>query len=110
MQYISRSIVSDTKPTEPGGCFLSSISEQAAFCGANGMEYVREYSMRFPETLVVWITDDKYFAGEAIRRRIYDFIVRPYDGQCFRETAIKLASEPGKNGAVSKVIGGTPTL
>ncbi len=81
-----------------------------AFRGANGMEYVREYSMRFPKTLVVWITDDKYFAGEAIRRHICDFIVRPYDRERFRETAIKLASELGKNGAVSKVIGGTPTL
>ncbi len=24
--------MSDTKPPEPGGCFLSSISEQAVFC------------------------------------------------------------------------------
>ena len=57
-----------------------------ALNGARGMELVLEYSRRFDMTLVVWITDDPYFAGTAIREHIYDFIERPYDDDRLRET------------------------
>ena len=57
-----------------------------ALNGARGMELVLEYSRRFDMTLVVWITDDPYFAGTAIRQHIYDFIERPYDDETLRET------------------------
>ena len=54
-----------------------------ALNGARGMELVLEYSRRFDMTLVVWITDDPYFAGTAIRQHIYDFIERPYNPQLY---------------------------
>jgi len=60
--------------------------------GAKGMELVREYRERYPDMPVVWITDDAYFAGTAIRSHVFDFIVRPYDTARFRETAEQLAS------------------
>ena len=50
-----------------------------ALGGAQGMELVLEYSRRFYDTRLIWITDDSYFAGTAIRHHIYDFIQRPYD-------------------------------
>ena len=47
--------------------------------GAEGMEVVLEYSQRFEETQIIWVTSDSYFAGMAMRNHIYDFIVRPYE-------------------------------
>ena len=52
-----------------------------ALNGAQGMELVLEYSRTFDDTHVIWITDDPYFAGTAIRQHIYDFIERPYDSE-----------------------------
>ncbi len=57
-----------------------------ALNGAQGMELALEYSRRFDMTLLIWITDDPYFAGTAIRQHIYDFIERPYDDGKLRET------------------------
>lgn len=54
--------------------------------GAQGMELVWEYRKRFGGALVVWITDDPYFAGVAIRTHIFDFIVRPVTEIRFRES------------------------
>ncbi|MCR4720429.1 MAG: hypothetical protein K5655_01755, partial [Lachnospiraceae bacterium] len=50
-----------------------------ALDGAEGMEVVREYTLRFPKTRVIWISNDPYFAGAALRNHIYDFITRPVD-------------------------------
>lgn len=57
-----------------------------ALNGAQGMELALEYSRRFDMTLLIWITDDPYFAGTAIRQHIYDFIERPYDDGKLLET------------------------
>ena len=38
--------------------------------GAQGMELVCAYRERFGDALVIWITDDPYFAGVAIRTHI----------------------------------------
>lgn len=54
--------------------------------GAEGMELVCRYRELYGNTLVAWITDDGYFAGMAIRLHIFDFIVRPLEGQRFRES------------------------
>ncbi len=53
--------------------------------GAEGMEAVRQQRERHPESLVIWITGDRYFAGEAIRRRVFDFILRPLEEERFRQ-------------------------
>lgn len=53
--------------------------------GALGMELVCKYRELYGNTLVIWITDDPYFAGVAIRTHIFDFIVRPFQGARFRE-------------------------
>jgi len=58
--------------------------------GAQGMELVCAYRERFGDTLVVWITDDPYFAGIAIRTHIFDFIVRPFKKTRFQETVRNL--------------------
>ncbi|MBR4341765.1 MAG: hypothetical protein IKP88_03470 [Lachnospiraceae bacterium] len=47
--------------------------------GAEGMEVVMEYNQRFKNTELIWISDDEYFAGVAMRAHIHDFIVRPYE-------------------------------
>ena len=48
-----------------------------ALPGAEGMEAVLGIRERFPRMLVIWITDDKYFAGMAMRCHIHDFLLRP---------------------------------
>ena len=50
-----------------------------ALDGARGMNEVNEWAGRFPSSRVIWITDDKEFAGIAIQKHISDFIVRPFD-------------------------------
>ena len=47
--------------------------------GAEGMEVVLEYAQRFPDTNVIWVTSDPYFAGMAMRHHIFDFIERPFE-------------------------------
>ena len=54
--------------------------------GAEGMEVVLEYTERFVDTNIIWITSDPFFAGTAIRRHIYDFIKRPYDEERVRKS------------------------
>ena len=47
--------------------------------GAEGMEVVLEYSKRFPDANIIWVTSDRYFAGTAMRSRVCDFVERPYE-------------------------------
>ena len=42
-----------------------------ALDGARGMETVLECSSRYPQAMIVWVTDDEYFARMAIRRHIF---------------------------------------
>lgn len=58
--------------------------------GALGMELVCKYRELYGSTLVIWITDDSYFAGVAIRTRIFDFIVRPFEETRFREAVRRI--------------------
>ena len=58
----------------------------AALDGAKGMEIVLEWSKRYRHSQIIWITSDPDFAGMAIRRHIYDFIVRPCCDERFRES------------------------
>ena len=67
-----------------------------ALNGAQGMELVLEYSRRFGDTLVIWITDDPYFAGTAIRQHIYEFLERPYDDFRLRGTIKKAVQRAEK--------------
>lgn len=53
--------------------------------GALGMEIVCKYRELYGNTLVIWITDDRYFAGVAIRAHIFGFLVRPFTELQFRE-------------------------
>ena len=70
-----------------------------ALNGAQGMELVLEYSRRFGDTLVIWITDDPYFAGTAIRQHIYEFLERPYDDVRLRGTIKKAIQRAAKKGS-----------
>ena len=69
-----------------------------ALNGAQGMELVLEYSRRFYDTRIIWITDDPYFAGTAIRQHIYDFFQRPYDDAQLANTVREAVQKcPNKN-------------
>ena len=69
-----------------------------ALNGAEGMEVMLEYVQRFPDTSIIWITDDPFFAGIALRNHIYDFIERPY-AQDRLEQSIRdvIANSPNRN-------------
>ena len=41
-----------------------------ALKGAEGMEVMLAYAERFPDTNIIWITDDPFFAGIALRNHI----------------------------------------
>lgn len=58
--------------------------------GAQGMEYVCKYRELYGSTLVVWITDDRYFAGVAVRTHTFGFIVRPFEEPQLRETVRRI--------------------
>ena len=60
---------------------------------ALGMETVLEYSSRYPQAMIVWVTDDRYFARMAIRRHIFDFIPRPLTEERFLETIRNVAAQ-----------------
>lgn len=63
--------------------------------GARGMETVIECSSRYPRAMIVWVTDDEYFARMAIRRHIFDFILRPLTEERFSETVRNAAVQRG---------------
>lgn len=63
--------------------------------GAQGMETVLECSNRYPRAVIVWVTDDEYFARMAIRRHIFDFILRPLTEERFSETVRNAAVQRG---------------
>ncbi|MCR4658649.1 MAG: hypothetical protein K5770_20830 [Lachnospiraceae bacterium] len=54
--------------------------------GAKGMNTVVEWSDRYPDTQVIWITGDGDFASVAFQKHISGFIVRPYEASMFRKT------------------------
>lgn len=47
-----------------------------AINGAEGMETMLELDERFPDTQIIWVTDDKHFAGMALRKHISGFVLR----------------------------------
>ncbi len=66
--------------------------------GAEGMEVVKEYSERYSDSQIIWITADEYFAAMAMRLHIYDFIKSPYDLERVEDSfkqALKV--NPGRN-------------
>ncbi len=72
--------------------FIDSDLAVITLDGALGMETMLEYSNRYPQAMIVWITDDKYFARMAIRRHIFDFIPRPLTEERFLETVRNAAA------------------
>ena len=56
-----------------------------ALNGAMGMEIMQTSQSRHPACRIIWITDDQYFGRTAIRNHIFDFIVRPYPDNRYRE-------------------------
>lgn len=96
---LSRQLVGkipDAQPChiEPDGNFHFMDSELAVITldGALGMETMLEYRSRYPESMIVWVTDDQYFARMAIRYHIFDFILRPLTEERFSETIQNVAA------------------
>ena len=54
--------------------------------GARGMNTVLEWSERYPNTGIIWLTSDADFVKTAFRRHLSDFLVRPFDEGAFRES------------------------
>ena len=75
--------------------FLDSDMIVVALDGARGIETVLECSSRYPQAIIVWVTDDEYFARMAIRRHIFDFIPRPLTEERFLETVRNAAVQWG---------------
>ena len=66
--------------------------------GAEGMEVVLEYSQRYKNSRLIWISDDEHFAGTALRAHIYDFIVRPYEKDVISKSILEaIKTSPGRN-------------
>lgn len=53
--------------------------------GARGMNTVLEWSERYPNTGIIWLTSDPYFARIAFQRHLSGFLVRPFHEAEFRE-------------------------
>jgi DNA-binding NtrC family response regulator len=68
-----------------------------ALDGAKGMNEVTEWVGRFPDSKIVWITDDRDFAGVAIQKHICDFIVRPFNEERIKESLRSAVSESSRN-------------
>lgn len=55
--------------------------------GARGMNEVLDWSERYPNTGIVWITSDPDFVNTAFRRHLSGFLTRPFNEDEFREAA-----------------------
>lgn len=56
-----------------------------AFPGAYGLETMVYFRDHHAETKVIWIAEDKYFGGVAMRYKVADFLVKPISEIRFRE-------------------------
>ena len=65
-----------------------------ALDGAKGLNEVTEWADR-TKTRIVWITDDKEFAGVAIRKHVSDFIIRPYTEERIKESVTGIIKDCG---------------
>lgn len=59
--------------------------EVVAINGARGMEIVLDHRGRekLKQSKLIWITDDAYFAGAAIREEVFCFILCPFSKDAF---------------------------
>ena len=53
------------------------------------------YAQRFPDTNIIWITDDPFFAGIALRKHIYDFMYAEISSAVKGKSVLELATGPG---------------
>lgn len=63
--------------------------EIIAINGALGMELITDHSKRFANALLIWITEDPYFARVAIRTHAFDFLTLPLSKERFKEAVVK---------------------
>ena len=77
-------------------CFAYDIVV-VAIEGARGMNDVVGWADRYPETQIIWITNDRDFAAVAIKKHIRDFIIWPYEPERFRQ-AVREAIAAGPRG------------
>ena len=65
--------------------------------GAKGMNTVLEWSERYPDTRIIWVTSDSDFLKVAFRKHLSDFLIRPIDEADFRQSVRNtLHSPPGR--------------
>ncbi len=55
--------------------------------GARGMNTVLEWSDRYPDARIIWLTSDPDFLSVAFKRHLSDFLVRPFNETEFRRSA-----------------------
>lgn len=73
--YINRETRINTGETENRPLLHSFIEMERQII----YDVVLEYSKRFPDANIIWVTSDRYFAGTAMRSRVCDFVERPYE-------------------------------
>ena len=55
--------------------------------GARGMNTVLEWTDRYPDAGIIWLTSDPDFLSVAFRRHLSEFLVRPFNEAEFRRSA-----------------------
>ncbi len=63
--------------------------------GAKGMNTVLEWSERYPDVKIIWLTSDPDFLSVAFRRHLSAFLVRPFNEEEFRRSARNVLSGIG---------------
>ena len=57
-----------------------------ALDGARGMNTVEEWSDRYPDSRIIWLTSDPDFLRFAFRKHLSDFLIRPFNKAEFRRS------------------------
>ncbi len=55
--------------------------------GAKGMNTVLEWSERYPDAKIIWLTNDPDFLSVAFKRHLSGFLIRPFNEEEFRKSA-----------------------
>lgn len=62
--------------------------------GARGMNTVVEWSDRYPNAKIIWLTSDPDFLSVAFHRHLSDFLIRPFNEAEFRESVRNVLHGP----------------
>ena len=64
--------------------------------GAKGMNTVVEWSGRYPDARIIWLTSDPDFLSVAFQRHLSDFLIRPFNEAEFRQSVRNVLYGPSR--------------